>query len=73
MHINSIERVHGHFVKILTKLRAFSYRERLSIFNLDALEYRRLSCDKTLYYKIFNNPTRWSPSEYFNVSISPYS
>jgi len=27
----------------------------------------------TLYYKIFHNLTPWSPSEYFNVSITPYS
>jgi len=43
-------------------LRDFSYRERLSILNLDTLEYRRLSCDLTLCYKIFNNLTPWSLS-----------
>ena len=73
MHINSIERVQRHFTKRITELRNFSYRERLSILNLDTLEYRRLSCDLTLYYKIFNNLTPWSPSEYFNVSQPPYS
>jgi len=55
------------------ELRDFSYRERLSILNLDTLEYRRLSCDVTPYYKILNNQTPWSPSEYFNVSIAPYN
>jgi hypothetical protein len=73
MHINSIERVQRHFTKRITVLRDFSYRERLSILNLDTLEYRRLSCDLTLYYKIFNNLTPWSPIEYFNVCIPPYS
>jgi len=75
MHINFIERVHRHFTKRITELRDFSYRERLSILNLglDTLEYRRLSCDLTLYYKIFNNLTPWPPSEYFNVSMPPYS
>jgi len=73
MYINCIERVKRHFTKRITELRDFSYRERLSIFNLDTLEYRRLSCDLTLYYKIFNNLTTWSPSEYFNVSMPPYS
>ena len=73
MHINSIERVQRHFTKRITELRNFSYRERLSILNLDTLEYCRLSCDLTLYYKIFNNSTPWSPSEYFNVSQPPYS
>jgi len=48
MHINSIERVQYHFTKRITELRDFSYRERLSIFHLDALEYRHLSCDLTL-------------------------
>ena len=61
------------FHEEITQLRNFSYRERLSILNLDTLEYRRLSCDLTLYYKIFNNLTPWSPSEYFNVSQPPYS
>jgi len=36
-------------------LRDLSYRERLSILNLDTLKYRCLSRDLTLYYKIFNN------------------
>ena len=49
------------------------YRERLSLLNLNTLEYRRLSSDLTLYYKVFNNLTPWSPSEYFNVSVPPYS
>jgi len=73
MHINSIERVQRHFTKRITELRDFSYRERLSILNLDTLEYRRLSSDLTLYYKIFNNLTPWSPSKYFNVSMPPHS
>jgi len=42
---------------------------------LSLSEYRRLSCDLTLYCrpKIFNNLTPRSPSEYFNVSMAPYS
>ena len=72
MHINSIERVKRHFTKRITELRDFSYRERLSLLNLDTLEYHRLSCDLTLY-KVFNNLTPWSPSEYFNVSVPQYS
>jgi len=55
------------------KLHDCSYRERLSILNLDTLEYRRLSCDLTLYNKIFNNQTPWSPREYFKVIMPPYS
>ena len=73
MHINAIERVQRHFTKRLPDLRDLSYRERLSLLNLDTLEYRRLACDLTLYYKVFNNLTPWSPNEYFNVSVPPYS
>ena len=69
MHINAIERVQRHFTKRITELLDFSYRERLSLPNLDTLEYRRLSSDLTLYYKVFKNLTPWSPSEYFNVSL----
>jgi len=69
MHINSIERVQRHFTKIKAELRDLSYRERLSILNLDTFEYRRLSCDLPPYNKIFNILAPWSPSEYFNVSI----
>jgi len=36
---------------VLTEQRDFSYRESLSILNLDTLEYRRVSCDLTWYYK----------------------
>jgi len=73
MHINNIERVQRHFTKRITELHDFSYRERLSILNLEKLEYRRLSCDLTLYYKIFNNLNPRTPSKYFNVSMPPYS
>jgi len=58
--------------KRITELRDSSYRERLSILNSDTIEYRRLSCDLTLYYKIFNNLTPWSPIEYCRL-MPPYS
>ena len=45
----------------------------LSLLNLDTLEYRRLSSDQTLYYKVFSNLTPWSPTEYFIVSVPPFS
>ena len=56
----------------LGSLAACTHRERLSLLNLDTLEYRRLSCDLTLCYKIFNNLTLWSPREYFNDKVPPY-
>jgi len=43
MHVNSTERVQRHFMKRITELSDFSYRERLSVLNLDTLEIRRLS------------------------------
>jgi len=76
MHVISTERVHRYLTKRITQLGDFSYRERLSILNLDTLEYRRLLCDLNLYYKIYkiyNNLYPWSPSEYFNVTIPPHS
>jgi len=44
-----------------------------SMFSQLSVVYRRLSCDLTVYYKIFYNLTPWPPSEYFNVSMLPYS
>jgi len=41
------QRVQRHFTKRITEFRDFSYRERLSILNLDTLEYQRLSRDLT--------------------------
>ena len=73
MHINAIEKVQRHFTKRLPDLHDLSYRERLSLLNLDTLEYRRLACDLALYYEVFNNLTPWSPYEYLNVSVPPYS
>jgi len=32
-----------------------------------------VSCNLTTCFKIFNNLTHWSPSEYVNVSMPPYS
>jgi len=43
--------------------------ERLNVLNLETLEYRRLSSDLTMYYKVFHNLTPWAPSDYFNIVI----
>jgi len=34
-------------------LHDLSYQERLTMLNLETLEYRRLSSDLTMYYKVF--------------------
>jgi hypothetical protein len=59
--------------KRITPLRDLSYQERLAILGLDTLEFRRLSSDLTLYYKIFHNLTPWLPSDYFNLPIPSYN
>jgi len=39
MHISSLERVKRHFTKIITELHDLSYQERLTVLNLETLEY----------------------------------
>ena len=73
MHINSLERVQRHFTKRIAELHDLSYQERLAMLNLETLEYRRLTSDLTLYYKIFHNLTPWDPSEVFTLSIPLYN
>jgi len=53
MHINSLERVQRHFTKRITELHDLCYQERLTVLNLETLEYRRLSIGLTMYYKVF--------------------
>jgi len=45
----------------------------LTVLNLETLEYRRLSSDLTMYYKVFHNLTPWVPSDYFNIVIPPHN
>jgi len=40
----------------LLNCNILSYQERLTVFNLETLDYRRLSCDLTMYYKAFLTP-----------------
>jgi len=49
------------------------YQERLTVLNLETLEYRRLSSDLTMYYKVFHNLTPWASSDYFNIVIPPHN
>jgi len=53
MHINSLERVQRHFTKRITELHDLSYQERLTVHNLETLEYRRLSSNPTMYFTKF--------------------
>jgi len=54
-------------------LHDLSYQERPTVLNLETLEYRRLSSDLTMYYKVFHNLTPYAPSEYFNIVIPPHN
>jgi len=73
MHINALERVQRHFTKRITELHDLSYQERLTMLNLETLEYRRPSSDLTIYYKVFHNLTPWAPSYYFDIRIPPHN
>ena len=55
--IDQLENVQRRFTKRVICLRNYSYVERLAILGLEPLELRRLRCDLTQYYKIFNNLT----------------
>ena len=65
--IDQLENVQRRFTKRVTTLKNYSYLERLAILGLEPLELRRLRCDLIQYYKIFNNLTPLSPSDYFTV------
>jgi len=43
------------------------------VLNLVTLEYRRLSSDLAMYYKVFHNLTPCAPSGYFNIVIPPHN
>jgi len=53
--IDSIERVQKRFTKRLPGLYNTPYRERLSILDIESLEYRRIVFDLILMYKIVND------------------
>jgi len=43
------------------------------VLNVETLEYRRLSSDLSMYYKVFHNLTPWAPSDYFNIVVPPHN
>jgi len=67
------KRVLRHFTKRITELHDLSYQERLTVLNLETLEYRRLSSDLTMYCKDFHNITPWASSDYSNIVIPPHN
>ena len=53
--IDVVERVQRRFTKRIPEVRHLSYQERLKFLNLESLEYRRLTADLVLAYKILRN------------------
>ena len=50
-----IENVQRRFTKRITSVSHLSYRDRLVFLGLDSLEYRRLTNDLVMMYKIVHN------------------
>ena len=53
-HIESIESVQRRATKMIPEIKNFTYPERLKIFNLPSLAYRRIRGDMIEIYKIVN-------------------
>jgi hypothetical protein len=65
--IRAIENVQRRITKLLPSLRELSYEERLSILDLQTLEFRRLRNDLVLAYKIINNLTSMDKDPHCNI------
>ena len=65
--IDLIESVQRGFTKRVKALAQLPYLERLTIFDLEPLELRRLRYDLIQYYKILNNLTPLNPADYFKL------
>ena len=63
--VEKFENVKRQFTKRITSISHFTYRERLSILNLESLELRRLRFDLIHSYKILNNLTLVNYANYF--------
>jgi hypothetical protein len=71
--INLLEKVQRSFTKRIPSISHLSYTDRLSALNLELLELRRLRFDLIGYYKIINNLTDISPSDFFTFYVPPAS
>ena len=70
-NIRAIESIQKRYTKSVCKrlnLKFNSYKDRLKIFNLESLEYRRVKCDLILVYKILNNLIDIEPNTLFKRS-----
>ena len=63
--INKIENVQRYFTRRLFPLSTLSYRERLSVLDLEPLELRRLRWDLKVYFQIINGSTVLDIAQFF--------
>ena len=68
--IKRVESVQKVFTKKLPGMRYLSYKERLSVLNLQSLEVRRLKIDLVTCFKILKGLTSITPTELFTLSGS---
>ena len=66
--IKKIEAVQRRFTKRLKGLQTLSYKERLSVLNLESLELRRLHCDLVSAYKIIFGHLKIDCNQFFSIS-----
>ena len=67
----SVEKIQKHFTKCICKrlnIKFNSYEDRLNIFNLESLNYRRVKLDLILIYKILNRHIDLNPEDFFQIS-----
>ena len=72
-HIDKLEKIQRKFTKRIPSLCHLPYLQRLNALNLETLELRRLNFDLIYYYKILNNLTPHSPSDFFTYHLPPPS
>ena len=68
-NIDNLESVQRYFTRRLCELRGVPYPQRLSLLNLDILEYRRAKADIVLYFKMLSGFTDVS----INDSMRPHA
>ena len=60
-----------YFTRRLFPLSTLSYRERLSVLDLESLELRRLKCDLKVYFQIINGLTVLDIAQFFCFPTEP--
>ena len=71
LNIRAIENIQRKYTKYICKrlnIKFNSYTDRLKIFKLESLEYRRVKFDLVLVYKILNQLIDINPDDFFQLS-----